>query len=125
MNVGRPRATTKEMQMSSLEDVREGMDVVDVDGQKVGTVRFVKMGDPEAATAQGQSVGRRNGLIDIAADAFTGHEDPPREMQERLLRLGYIEVDATGLGGDFFVAADAVTDVTDTAVRLNTTPSDR
>jgi hypothetical protein len=108
------------MQMSSLEDVREGMDVVDPQGQRLGTVKFVKMGDPEAATAQGQNVGESHGLIDIATDALTGHGAPPPEMRERLLRLGYIEVDATGLGGDFFIAADKVAEVTDTTVRLNT-----
>jgi hypothetical protein len=112
------------MQMSSLENVREGMDVVDEGGRELGTVKFVKMGDPEAATAEGQTVGGRHGLMDTIADAFTGDDDLPAEEQERLLRMGYIEVDGTGIGGNLTIAADAVASVTDSTVRLNTRTAD-
>ncbi|MFD4420292.1 hypothetical protein ACFWN7_02165 [Agromyces sp. NPDC058484] len=106
--------------MVRLEDVREGMDVIDASGQKVGTVKSVKMGDPQAVTAEGQTVGERDGLLDVVADLFTGSEDMPAEERERLLRVGYIEVDGTGIGGNFFAAADAVEEVSEDSVRLST-----
>lgn len=106
--------------MNSLENVREGMDVLDADGERVGTVKFVKMGNPGATTAEGQLAGESPGLMDVIADSFTDRDDLTAEMQERLLRLGYIDVDGAGLGGDFSVAADGVAGVSDDAVRLNT-----
>jgi hypothetical protein len=108
------------MTMNSLEDVREGMDVIDASGEKVGTVKAVKMGDPQAVTAEGQKVGEREGIIDALADAFTSTGDLPDERRERLLRLGYIEVEGAGLSHDFVEAADAVESVTGDAVRLTT-----
>lgn len=111
--------------MSSLENVREGMDVVDSTGEKVGTVKFVKMGDLEAITAEGQTAGDRESLVDVFIDAFAGRNDVPEQARERFLRLGYIDVDATGIGGDFYVAADEVADVTGTTVQLSAQRSDQ
>jgi hypothetical protein len=104
--------------MSSLEEVRKGMDVFDAAGQHVGSVKSVKMGDPEAVTAEGQTLGERHSLVKALADAFSGSPDMPDERRERLLRLGYIEVDGKGFGGDFYEAADAVERVSGNAVHL-------
>jgi hypothetical protein len=104
--------------MSSLKQVRTGMDVFDATGQHVGTIKSVKMGDPEAVTAEGQTPGERHSLIKALANAFSGSEAMPDERRERLLRLGYIEVDGKGFGGDFYEAADAVERVSGNAVHL-------
>ena len=107
--------------MAGLAHVREGMGVVDGTGRHVGTVKAVKMGDPEAVTAEGQTVPEHHGLIGAIDDSLTesGGEGNP-EMQERQLRLGYVAVDANGIGGDFTVAGDAVDAVVDDIVHLNT-----
>ena len=39
-----------------IEQVREGMRVVDADGKEIGKVKLVKLGDPDAITTQGQDV---------------------------------------------------------------------
>jgi hypothetical protein len=107
--------------MAGLADVREGMGVVDGTGHHVGTVRAVQMGDPEAVTAEGQTVGQHHGLIGAVDDSLTDSGvDGNSEMRERQLRLGYVAVDANGIGGDFTVAGDAVDAVVDDIVHLNT-----
>lgn len=93
--------------MSAIEQVREGMDVVSADGEKVGTVESFKMGDPEATTAEGQTTGERRGPIaDFMANAFGAGPDIPEERAERLLRLGYIRIDGKGLSADSYCASD-------------------
>ena len=107
--------------MNGLAHVREGMGVVDGTGHHVGTVRAVKMGDPEAVTAEGQTVGEYHGLVGAVDNSLrdSGVDGNP-EMRERQLRLGYVAVDANGIGGDFKVAGDAVDAVVDDIVHLNT-----
>lgn len=105
--------------MNAIDEVREGMDVVSAAGKKLGTVESFKMGDPEAITAQGQNVGEERGPIaEVVADAFGVGPEIPDEMAERLLRLGYIRIDARGLGEDWYTAADQIDRVEDDTVYL-------
>ena len=88
------------MNVGPIEAVHEGMTVVDSAGEKVGTVEFVKMGDPGAATEAGNEL-QDTGLMGDLAEAVAGDErepDVPGPMRARLLRTGYIKVD----GGFFF-----------------------
>jgi hypothetical protein len=89
-----------------IEQVVEGMGVVDADGEEVGKVEFVKMGDPQAVTIAG--------------------EDPStmplvsRPFAERLLRVGYIQIDRKGLfARDAYAAATEIERVEGDAVHLN------
>jgi hypothetical protein len=77
-----------------IDKVVEGMRVVDADGDEVGKVEFVKLGDPQAVTIAGQDLGAM--------------PDLPRELAERLLRTGYLRVDRKG-----FFAKDAYVSATD------------
>lgn len=86
--------------MNTGENVREGIEVLGADGGWLGTVRTVQMGDPQATTVDGQLAGMSPRLTDMFADAFRGQDAMPAAMQERLLRLGPIDVDGAGLGGD-------------------------
>lgn len=100
--------------MNAMEQVREGMSVVDADGNEIGTVEEFKMGDPEAITAEGQAPEQNNGLLANLLSALGGGPDVPQERAERMLRLGYVKIDNKGLlAGDRYVAADQVDRVAD------------
>ena len=104
--------------MDHINAVREDMKVVDSAGKKVGRIRTFKAGDPQAVTAAGQRPPDSEGnIVDFIRDAFDG-DDLPEQRREHLLRTGYIQVDATGLGKDFYVPADEIASVDDDAVRL-------
>lgn len=83
--------------MTVIEQVREGMHVVASDGTKVGKVDDLKMGDPEAVTAEGQTDPETGGLVNTGITAFAATSRLPRHTAERLLRLGYVKVDKPGL----------------------------
>ncbi|WP_188186888.1 hypothetical protein [Nonomuraea sp. SYSU D8015] len=98
---------------AAMSEVRPGMKVVDSTGKEVGTVELVKMGDPQAVTSQGQMAGTDRGLVQAVAEVFADAEpDVPPALAERLLRTGFVKVDARGLfARDFYVGPDQVAGV--------------
>ncbi len=104
----------------ALAHVRNGMRVVDSTGEEVGTVEFVKMGDPRAATARGSTDPGGTSIVGMALDAAFGDEpDLPEAKRSQLLRYGYIKVDGSGLGDtDDYVQGDKVADVSGDTVWL-------
>jgi hypothetical protein len=88
-------------------------------------VKSVKFGDPQATTAEGQTSERDPNIVQAVASALTGQADLPEERREQLLRLGYVEVDGTGFGKNFYEAADAVNRVSGNTVYLNHTRGER
>lgn len=104
-----------------IGEVREGMRVVDVDGEELGSVEEVRMSDPDVVTSQGQGdVGAGGGLLAHLATAFGGGSGLSEQAQERLTRLGYVRVAATGaFSGDRYVAADEIVTVAADTVHLN------
>lgn len=119
-----------------IEQVHSGMHVVDADGDEVGTVKDVVLGDPEAATAPdvlppnrpaGLSFGGPGATVPVAVpvgtlggilgDQATG--DLPDVERARLLRAGYVLVDLKGLfSGKKFAAADDIAEVQGDVVHL-------
>jgi hypothetical protein len=90
-----------------IEKVREGMRVIDADGKDVGKVTFVKLGDPEAITTQGQDTGLNEPQL-------------PRPFAERLLRVGFVKVDRKGLfASDAYVAPNEIERVDGETVHLS------
>lgn len=88
-----------------IHRVREGMQVADLGGAKIGKVVLVKMGDPEALTAE----------HDPGAEPYL-----PDELAERLLRTGFIKIDRKGLlKRDVYAAADEIDAVDGDLVRLS------
>lgn len=100
--------------MAVIEQVREGMHVVASNGKKVGKVKDLKMGDPGAVTADGQTDPETGGLVDTGIAAFAATSKLPHHTAERLLRIGYVEVDKSGLlTGHTYFAADELDRVED------------
>jgi sporulation protein YlmC with PRC-barrel domain len=93
--------------MAVIEQVREGMHVVAPDGKKVGKVEDLKMGDPEAVTADGQVDPATGGLVGTVIEDFARTSRLPRHTAERLLRIGYVKIDKAGLfAGHAYLASD-------------------
>ena len=94
-----------------MAQVREGMAVVDAAGERVGTVEYVQMGEPEAATPQG-NVARSGSLLQGAGIVGLSNEaapDVPAPIRAQLLREGFLKVNAPWLAADRHVPPHAVT----------------
>ena len=107
----------------SMEQIEEGMTVVDLAGEKGGKVEYVQFGDPEAATTEGNDLERPGGgFIGEAAMSVFGDEREPdvdEPLRTQLLRYGFIKVDGPGLlAKDRYVRADLVGNVSDDIVTL-------
>ena len=104
-----------------IRHVTEGMTVVDVDGETVGTVDAVRMGDAGAVTAGGDGLDTgADDPLSLLADAFGAGTQLDAHTQERLLRIGFLRVDAKGVfASDRYVEADQIADVVDDEVRLS------
>jgi hypothetical protein len=97
--------------------VRQGMSVVDVAGERIGTVELVKMGDPEAVTPQGQTTGGQ--VSGMTGASRSAEPRVPAELASQLVRVGFVKVDGRGIQQrDVYVAAVQVKDVVDDVVRL-------
>jgi len=117
----------------SMEMIEEGMAVIDLAGEKVGTVEYVQFGDPEAGTTEGNDLERpaggfTGGFIGEAAMAVLGDEREPdveEPLRSQLLRYGFIKVDGSGLlDKDRYVRSDLIGNVSDDVVTLKVSKDD-
>lgn len=96
--------------------VRAGMRVVDAEGETVGTVSHVTVGDQPAdddAQSRRHDAGAVvGGSVDNAPDVVDGQAD-------RLMSDGYMKVLGTGVHGvDRYIAADEISEVDNRTVVL-------
>lgn len=112
----------------SLRGIREGMKVYDNQRNKIGEVEVVKFGDDDPSTPEPEAVDinpmdrdRHDTLLDNIAEAFRS-DDLPEEVREKLLRQGFVRIDADGLfAADRYVTADQIASVTEDGVMLKVT----
>ena len=105
-----------------IEQVRIGMRVVDRNGDEIGRVEDVKMGDPEAVTPRGQSLNQGDGLLGALAQGLGGGPDLPQQLSQRLLRTGFVQVDGKGwFSGDLYASPDDIAEVAGDDVQLAVT----
>ena len=117
---------TTEVDSLAISRVREGMDVFDADGDKVGEVDLVRMGDPEAVTTEGQEAPGGvddGGLIGDVARAFGARDEPrvPDSLRARMIHDGFIRIDGGFLGKTRYAIADQIARVEGDGVRLSVT----
>ena len=105
--------------------VREKMKVVDANGDELGKVDYVHLGDPQAATTAGQTMDvTGNSLVEDAAMAFGGGVEPSVDepLRSQLLRTGFVKIDGKGwFGSDRYVPADQIASVSGDTVTLSAT----
>ena len=104
-----------------LSQICEDMRVVDVNGNEVGKVDHIKMGQPSAATTQGNDP--QPGLLGQVVNLVLDDQPEPdvhEPFRSRLLRSGYVKVDGPGLNGtDSYVSPDAVARISNDTVHLS------
>ena len=98
-----------------ISKVMIGDTVVDSTGKEVGTVKFVKMGDPNAATDEGQEV-IEPGIFGLGGDAYD-LGNLPEQARHHLLRVGFIHIDVSW-ADDRFAGAGQIARVENNTVYL-------
>ncbi len=110
-----------------LAQIKEGMDVYDNDGDKVGTVRTVFVGeaDDEAERDAEEQVGApepevygEDTFLEDTFEMIEGADEMPEELRERLLRHGYVRIDTGLFSGDRYAMAEQIAGVSDEGVTL-------
>jgi hypothetical protein len=108
-----------------IETVFEGMTVVDLAGERLGTVAYVQMGDPEAVTTQGAEQPAADLVTNVARSIFGGEPDVPEPLRSQLQRTGYIKIDGSDLtDADRYVRADLIGGVSGDTVMLTAERAD-
>jgi hypothetical protein len=106
-----------------IERVAIGMPVVDKDGEQIGPVEYLQMGDGAALTTRGSETPM--GTAQALVAAFNDHlcePQVPGPLRDRLLRSGYIKVDRPGpepFDTDLYAGAGAIESVVDGVVYLS------
>lgn len=92
----------------AIQWVREGMRVVDSEGEALGEVKRVKVGDPEAVTTGQGRIGSER------------EPDVPEPRRSLLIRHGYLKVSGPGIAGpDLYVRSDHISNVSGDTVMLS------
>ena len=99
-----------------ISQVQIGDKVVDSTGKEIGKVKFVKMGDPNAATAEGQW-GYSEGFLGLWGNDYDIGQ-LPEQAQGQLMRVGFIHIDVSW-AHDKFAGAGMIDRVESNTVVLN------
>ena len=123
------RIPNSELDNPILEQIEEDMDVYDRAGDKIGEVGDVYLGSVgEDAVAEGRGPATaddpdqpgRHSFIHELAEVFTGRDELPEVVRNRLLRQGFIRVDGSGLfESDYYVTPEQIASVSRDRVQLN------
>lgn len=90
---GRATAARKDVSaLNTIDQVREGMSVVDMTGERIGTVSAVSIGDPQAVTDEGQHFDESSFDMLNELRSILGGDAIPDEQAHHLLRAGFVRV---------------------------------
>jgi hypothetical protein len=98
-----------------ISKVMIGDSVVDSTGKEVGTVKFVKMGDPNAVTTEGQE-DDDPGFLGLGGESYD-MGDLPEQARRQLMRVGFIHIDVSW-ANDRYAGAGQIARVADNTVHL-------
>ena len=101
--------------------VMTGDRVVDSTGKEVGTVKFVKMGDPNAVTDEGQE-DDSPGFLGLGGDSYD-MGNLPEQARDQLMRVGFIHINVSW-ADDRFAGTGQIARVENNAVYLSVPEAD-
>lgn len=115
------------MLREELLTIKEGMKVIDGNGDEIGKVELVKYSDedpnrPGPETATSSNIPDRNvSWVDDVIRALDLDNDVPEEVMKRFQREGFIRIDSNKLfGGDYYATLNEVANVTKDTIKLHT-----
>jgi hypothetical protein len=112
------RNMTPDQRNAILAQIKPGMDVVDADGDKVGSVDFVQMADENALLGEPEPRENDEGIIEGIAEAVTGEGE--HEVTERMMTFGYVKIDAAGIfTGSKYVQPEQIAAIDGNTVSLS------
>lgn len=108
---------------TELTHIKEGMKVLDVNGDKVGKVDSVRFGDenyeqPGVETTKVNYGDNEDTYIDIIAQVYDPI-DIPEEIQARMYRHGFLSIDSGFLKKDRYVLLSDVARISEDEVYLS------
>jgi hypothetical protein len=115
-NTAEGRMDSDTVEGGPISTVMIGDRVVDSTGKDVGKVKFVKMGDPNAVTDEGQE-SYDPGILGFGGDSYD-LGNLPEQARHQLLRVGFIHIDVS-LADDRFAGAGQIARVADNTVHLS------
>jgi hypothetical protein len=115
-NTAQGRMDSDTVEGGPISQITIGDRVVDSTGKEVGKVKFVKMGDPNAATDQGQE-DDRPGVWTFGGGSFD-MGNIPEQARHQLLRVGFIHIDVSWKG-DRFAGSGQIARVEENTVYLS------
>jgi len=104
-----------------ISQVMIGDSVVDSTGKEVGTVKFVKMGDPNAVTDEGQE-DSDSGIFGFASDSYD-MGNLPEQARHQLMRVGFIHINVSW-ADDRFAGTGQIARVENNTVYLTVPEAD-
>lgn len=115
-----------ETESQVLNQIEEGMKVVDADGDEVGEVKDLYLGttsdEADVLADDDGAVPDRDpypdGIFEELAEAFVGADEMPEELRERLLNKGFIVIDGGLLGSTRVAESDQIAGVREGKVHL-------
>ncbi len=114
-----------------LGQIHNGMKVYDQAHDEVGMVDYVQFGDEDPLKPGGETItthsaplAPEDSLVNSIAKVF-GPDEIPVVFRDRLLRFGFIRVDARGLfNTDRYILSDQIESVSEDNVMLNISKSE-
>jgi len=104
-----------------ISQVMIGDSVVDSTGKELGTVKFVKMGDPNAVTDEGQE-DSDSGIFGLAGDSYD-MGNLPEQARHQLMRVGFIHINVSW-ADDRFAGTSQIARVENNTVYLTVPEAD-
>lgn len=104
-----------------IEQVHDGMQVVDSSGDDLGKVTYMKMGDPDAVTTGGEYEPMDGGLLGDTEGLFGIEDEPKTEGSEReqMIRTGFIKIGGGLFRKAHYATAAQIASVSGDTVTLN------
>jgi hypothetical protein len=98
------------------ETLHKGMKVYDSSNDEIGVVEDFKFSDEDPTTpgleqtdVHPMDIDRDDDLVTIMARAFAGEDNLSDELKEKLLREGFVRIDAEGLfAADRYITPDQI-----------------
>ncbi len=112
-------------------NIREGMSVYDVNGDRVGRIKQLYFGasiEPASEEGEGSAIPSaievpgQDSLVENITKGFTDEDQFPDALRQRLLHDGFLRIDGTGIfAPDRFVTPEQVANIDGVRVNLNVT----